>query len=153
MVSVNKVILVGNLGRDPEVRVFGNGNQLCTLSVATTTTWTDESGERNQTTEWHRIAVFDKNLIELARQKLKKGDKVYAEGQVRTSKYTDQQGIVRYSTQVVIGNFRGILIAVGNTESDNQIKPVVERDPNPGNGDDHESRSASVQERSSVSTE
>ena len=153
MVSVNKVILVGNLGRDPEIRGFSNGNQVCFLSLATSTTWTDESGDRRQTTEWHRVAVFNKNLIELARQQLKKGNKVYAEGQLRTNKYTDRQGMVRYSTQIVVGNYRGILIPVGNTESDNQIKPVVRRDPNPDSRADLDSRSGLVQEHSSVSTE
>lgn len=108
--SVNKVILVGNLGRDPEVRHLPDGRPVVNLSVATSETWRDRnSGERQERTEWHRIVIFNERLAEVAQKFLKKGSKVFLEGQLQTRKWTDAQGQDRYSTEVVLGRFRGEL--------------------------------------------
>ena len=108
--SVNKVILVGNLGRDPEVRRMGNGDPVVNLRIATSETWRDKaSGERKEKTEWHTVVIFNENIAKVAEQYLKKGTKVYVEGQLQTRKWQDQQGQERYSTEVVIQRFRGDL--------------------------------------------
>src|SRR5919201_5755401 len=108
--SVNKVILVGNLGRDPEIRSFQNGGRVANLSVATSETWRDkQSGERKEKTEWHRVAIFNERLVEVAEKYLRKGSKVYIEGQLQTRKWTDQSGQERYTTEVVLQRFRGEL--------------------------------------------
>lgn len=108
--SVNKVILVGNLGRDPEVRHSNDGNPIVNLSVATSEQWRDRnSGERRERTEWHRVVIFDERLGEVAQKYLHKGSKVYLEGQIQTRKWTDQQGQERYTTEVVLGRFRSVL--------------------------------------------
>jgi single-strand DNA-binding protein len=108
--SVNKAILIGNLGADPEVRTFQNGGKVCNLSVATSESWKDkQSGERKERTEWHRVAIFNENLVRIAEQYLKKGSKVYLEGQIETRKWQDQSGQDRYSTEVVLRPFRGEL--------------------------------------------
>jgi single-strand DNA-binding protein len=108
--SVNKVILVGNLGRDPEVRTFQNGGKVCNLSIATSETWKDKAtGERKEKTEWHRVAIFNERLADVAEKYLKKGAKVYIEGQLETRKWTDNEGKERYSTEVVLRQFRGEL--------------------------------------------
>ena len=106
--SVNKVILIGNLGRDPEIRSFQNGGRVCNLRVATSETWRDkDSGERRERTEWHSVAIFNENLVRLAEQYLRKGSKVYLEGQLETRKWQDQNGQDRYSTEVVLRPYRG----------------------------------------------
>ena len=108
--SVNKVILVGNLGRDPEVRTFQNGGRVCNLRIATSETWRDKaSGERRERTEWHSVVIFNENLLRVAEQYLRKGTKVYIEGQLETRKATDQGGAERYFTEVVLRQFRGEL--------------------------------------------
>ena len=108
--SVNKVILVGNLGSDPEIRRMNSGDQVATLSIATSDTWRDRNtGERRERTEWHRVVIFNEKLVEVAEQYLKKGSKVYIEGQLQTRKWQDQNGIDRYTTEVVLQNFRGQL--------------------------------------------
>lgn len=108
--SVNKVILIGNLGQDPEVRSFGNGGQVCNLSIATSESWKDKSsGERRDKTEWHRVVIFNENLIKVAQNYLKKGSKVYLEGSLQTRKWTDQSGQDKYSTEVVLQRYRGEL--------------------------------------------
>lgn len=108
--SVNKVILIGNLGRDPEVRSFQNGGKVCNLTVATSENWKDKNtGERREKTEWHRIAIFQEGLVRIAEQYLKKGSKVYIEGQLQTRKWQDQSGADRYSTEVVLQGFNGTL--------------------------------------------
>jgi single-strand DNA-binding protein len=109
--SVNKVILVGNLGKDPEVRRLNNGEQVCNLRLATTETWRDKaSGERKERTEWHQVVIFNENLTRVAEQYLKKGSKVYVEGQLQTRKWTDQSGVEKYSTEVVLQRFRGEMV-------------------------------------------
>ena len=108
--SVNKVILVGNLGKDPEVRRMTSGDPVVNLSVATSESWRDKaSGERKEKTEWHRVVIFNKNLADVAEKYLKKGAKVYVEGQLQTRKWTDKDGAEKYSTEVVLQNFRGEL--------------------------------------------
>jgi single-strand DNA-binding protein len=108
--SVNKVIIVGNLGRDPEVRSFQNGGKVVNLRIATSETWRDKSsGERKERTEWHSVAIFNENIAKVAEQYLKKGSKVYVEGQLETRKWQDQSGQDRYTTEVVIRPYRGEL--------------------------------------------
>lgn len=108
--SVNKVILVGNLGKDPEVRHSQDGKAIVNLSLATSENWRDkQTGERKERTEWHRVVIFNENLAKIAEQYLKKGAKVYIEGQLQTRKYTDNAGVEKYSTEVVLQNYRGEL--------------------------------------------
>jgi single-strand DNA-binding protein len=108
--SVNKVILVGNLGRDPEIRSTQGGTRVANLSLATSDSWRDKNtGERREKTEWHRIVIFNENLVKVAEQYLKKGSKIYVEGALQTRKYTDQSGVEKYSTEVVLQGFRGEL--------------------------------------------
>ncbi|SKA21357.1 single-strand DNA-binding protein [Enhydrobacter aerosaccus] len=108
--SVNKVILVGNLGRDPEVRAMQDGRSMVNMSVATSDTWRDrQSGERKERTEWHRVVIFNEKLAEVAQKYIRKGSKVYVEGQLATRKWTDQSGQERYTTEVVIPRFGGAL--------------------------------------------
>lgn len=108
--SVNKVILVGNLGRDPEVRSMQDGRSMVNMSVATSDTWRDrQSGERKERTEWHRVVIFNEKLAEVAQKFVRKGSKVYVEGQLSTRKWTDQGGQERYTTEVVIPRFGGAL--------------------------------------------
>ncbi len=108
--SVNKVILIGNLGRDPEVRTFGNGGKVCNLRIATSETWKDKNtGERREKTEWHSVAIFNDGLVRIAEQYLRKGSKVYIEGALQTRKYQAPDGTDRYSTEVVLQGFGGTL--------------------------------------------
>jgi single-strand DNA-binding protein len=108
--SVNKVILVGNLGRDPEIRTMQDGTKVANLSLATSETWKDRnSGERRERTEWHRIAIFNDRLVDVVERYLRKGSKIYVEGQLQTRKWTDQGGQERYTTEVVLSRFRGDL--------------------------------------------
>jgi single-strand DNA-binding protein len=106
--SVNKVILIGNLGRDPEVRTFQNGGKVCNLRIATSENWKDRNtGERRERTEWHTVAIFNEALVRLAEQYLRKGSKVYLEGKLETRKWQDQSGQDRYSTEVVLRPYAG----------------------------------------------
>ncbi len=108
--SVNKVILVGNLGKDPEVRAMQSGDKVCSFSIATSENWKDKtSGERKEKTEWHRISVFNQGLVTICEKYLKKGSKVYIEGQLETRKWTDKDGNEKYTTEVVLRPFRGEL--------------------------------------------
>jgi len=108
--SVNKVILVGNLGRDPEVRSLNDGSPVVNLALATSDTWRDkQTGERRERTEWHRIVIFNENLCKIAQNFLRKGSKIYVEGQLQTRKFTDRDGNERYTTEVVLQRYRGEL--------------------------------------------
>src|SRR5258708_13436873 len=108
--SVNKVILVGNLGRDPEIRSTQDGLRIANLSLATSESWRDKnSGERKEKTEWHRVVIFNENLVKVAEQYLKKGSKIYVEGALQTRKWTDQAGIEKYSTEVELQRYRAEL--------------------------------------------
>jgi len=112
--SVNKVILLGNLGRDTEIRNTQDGNKIVNLSIATSEKWKDRmSGEPRERTEWHRVVIFNENLARIAEQYLRKGSSVYVEGQLQTRKWTDQQGVEKYTTEVVLGRFRGELTLLG----------------------------------------
>lgn len=116
--SVNKVILIGNLGADPEIRSFQNGGKVCNLRIATSETWKDKNtGEKREKTEWHQVAIFNEGLVRVAEQYLNKGDKVYIEGKLQTRKYQDQSGADRYSTEVVLNGFDGTLTML-STSSD-----------------------------------
>lgn len=109
--SVNKVILVGNLGRDPEIRSMQSGDKVCNLSVATSERWKDRNtGDMNEKTEWHRVVIFDQKLIEVAEKYLNKGAKIFLEGQLQTRKWTDQSGQEKYTTEVVLQRFRGEMV-------------------------------------------
>ncbi|MEO1121275.1 MAG: single-stranded DNA-binding protein [Pseudomonadota bacterium] len=124
--SVNKVILIGNLGRDPEVRTFQNGGKVCNLRIATSETWKDRgSGERKERTEWHSVAIFSEPLANVAERYLRKGSKVYIEGQLETRKWQDQNGQDRYSTEVVLRPYRSELTMLDG------------RDGPSGGGDDY----------------
>ena len=108
--SVNKVILVGNLGKDPEIRTLSSGDRVANLTLATSESWRDrQSGERKEKTEWHRVVIFNDNLVKVAESYLRKGAKVYIEGALQTRKWTDQAGVEKYSTEVVLTKFRGEL--------------------------------------------
>ena len=109
--SVNKVILIGNLGADPEVRTFQNGGKVCNLRIATSESWKDKNtGERREKTEWHTVAIFSEGLVRVCEQYLRKGSKVYIEGALQTRKWQDQSGNDRYSTEVVLSGFNGTLV-------------------------------------------
>jgi single-strand DNA-binding protein len=127
--SVNKVILVGNLGRDPEVRRLTSGDPVVHLSVATSESWRDKaSGERKEKTEWHRVVIFNENLAKVAEQYLRKGSKIYLEGQLQTRKYTDKDGAEKYSTEIVLQRFRGELVMLdGRSEggSERSERPAL----------------------------
>ncbi|HEX8380971.1 MAG TPA: single-stranded DNA-binding protein [Allosphingosinicella sp.] len=110
MAGVNKVILVGNLGDDPESRSLNNGGEVVNLRVATSENWKDKEGIRQERTEWHRVVIFNENLGRVAKSYLRKGSKVYLEGQIQTRKWTDQSGADRYSTEIVLQRFRGELV-------------------------------------------
>ena len=108
--SLNKVMLIGNLGQDPEVKSFQNGGKVCNLRIATSEQWKDKnSGERQERTEWHSVAIFSEGLVSVAERYLRKGSKVYVEGQLQTRKWQDQQGNDRYSTEIVLRGFNGTL--------------------------------------------
>lgn len=112
--SVNKVILVGNVGRDPEIRQSADGRKIVNLSVATSETWKDKAGERQEKTEWHRVVIFNQNLADVAERYVKKGSKLYIEGALQTRKYTDGSGVEKYTTEVVLGNYRGEMTLLDN---------------------------------------
>ena len=137
MASVNKVILLGHLGQDPEVRHNQNGGKIVNMSVATSESWKDKAtGERKEKTEWHRVVIFNPNLADVAEKYLHKGSKVYLEGQLQTHKWTDASGVDKYSTEVVLQNFKGELVmldgkpeqSANNAQCKNDFEP--DYDPN-----------------------
>ncbi|MEO8243948.1 MAG: single-stranded DNA-binding protein [bacterium] len=138
--SVNKVIIVGNLGRDPEVRSFQNGGKVVNLNVATSETWRDKaSGERKERTEWHRVSILSEPLAKIAEQYLKKGSKVYIEGQLETRKWQDQSGAEKYTTEVVLRPFSGNLTLLdGRSDGGGGGGGYDER----GGGDDYQGGSS-----------
>jgi single-strand DNA-binding protein len=117
MAGVNKVILVGNLGDDPEVRSLNNGGEVVNMRVATSESWKDRDGQRQERTEWHRVVIFNENLGKVAKSYLRKGSKVYLEGQIQTRKWTDQSGADKYSTEIVLQRFRGELVLLDRRDS------------------------------------
>ena len=132
MSSINKVILIGNLGKEPDVRTMQNGGKVCNLSLATSERWKDRnSGEQQEKTEWHRVVVFDENTINFAERYLRKGSKIYLEGALQTRKWTDQNGLEKYSTEVVLKKYKSTLASL-DSKSDgasNQAAPQMQRDP------------------------
>jgi len=128
--SVNKVILVGNVGRDPEIRSFQNGGRVASFSVATSENWKDKStGERKEKTEWHRISILNDKLVEIVERYVKKGSKLYLEGQLETRKWTDKDGQEKYTTEVVLRPFRGdltMLDSAGSRSGGNLPPPPTE---------------------------
>jgi len=119
--SVNKVTLLGNLGRDPEIRTFQNGGKVCNLRIATSENWRDKAtGEKREKTEWHSVAIFQEGLVRVAEKYLRKGSTVYIEGKLQTRKWQDQSGTDRYSTEVVLQGFDGKLVMVGGRNDSGQ---------------------------------
>ena len=116
MAGVNKVILVGNLGADPESRSLNNGGEVVNMRIATSESWKGKDGERQERTEWHNVVIFNENLGRVAKSYLKKGSKVYLEGQIQTRKWTDQSGNDRYTTEIVLQKFRGELVLLDSRE-------------------------------------
>ena len=117
--SLNKVILIGNLGKDPDIRFMPDGSKVASFSLATGETWKDKTtGERKERTEWHRITVFNERLADIVEKYVRKGTKLYIEGQLQTRKWTDQTGADRYTTEVVLGKFRGDLVILDPKKSD-----------------------------------
>lgn len=135
--SVNKVILIGRLGADPEVRNFANGSKVCNMRVATSETWKDKStGERKEKTEWHTVAIFQEGLVRIAEQYLKKGSNVYIEGKLATRKWQDQSGADRYSTEVVLQGYDGTLTMLDSAgqRSDDSGYGAARQEPAPSQG-------------------
>lgn len=131
MASVNKVILIGNIGKDPEIRSTQDGREIATLALATSDSWKDKNtGERKEKTEWHRVVVFNPNLVSIIKSYVKKGSKLYLEGQLQTRKWADQSGVEKYSTEVVLQNFNGVLVMLGSKTED--VAPKSEIDPEIG---------------------
>jgi single-strand DNA-binding protein len=122
--SVNKVILIGNVGKDPEIRRTQDGKPIANLSIATSETWRDKNtGERKEKTEWHRIVVFNEGLCKVVEQYVKKGSKLYVEGALQTRKWTDQSGVEKYSTEVVLQGFGGALTMLDSKSSESRDEP------------------------------
>lgn len=128
--SVNKVIILGHLGRDPEVRRTTSGDAVASLSVATSESWKDKnSGERKERTEWHRVVIWNENLAKIAEQYLRKGSKVYLSGELQTRKWTDRDGIERYTTEIVLTKFRGELVLLDSKgEGTNTARPMSDKE-------------------------
>lgn len=121
--SVNKVVLIGNLGKDPEVRAIQDGSKVVSFSIATSDYWKDKaSGEKKERTEWHRVVVFNPNLCDVCEKYLHKGSKIYVEGQLQTRKWQDQGGVERYTTEVVLGRFKGDLVLL-DSKGENVDRP------------------------------
>ena len=135
MSSVNKVILIGHLGRDPEARSFQNGGEVVNFRIATGESWKDRAtGERKERTEWHSIAIMNEGLCKVAKQYLRKGSKVYIEGQLRTRKWQDQAGADRYSTEVVLSAFNSVLVLLDKREGDPGRHDYSSYQDSPGSG-------------------
>ena len=122
--SLNKTMLIGNLGRDPEIRTTQNGNKIANMALATSERWTDRDGNRQERTEWHRIVIFNDKLVELADKYLVKGSQIYIEGQLQTRKYTDQAGVEKSATEVVLKQYDGVMRFLGGKKAgQNQDQP------------------------------
>ncbi len=134
--SINKVILVGNLGRDPEIRSTGDGMRIANLALATSESWRDRnSGERKERTEWHRVVIFNERLVEITEKYLRKGSKIYVEGALQTRKWTDNQGQERYSTEVVLQRFRGELTMLDGARGGGAMEGGADYDDGYAGGD------------------
>jgi single-strand DNA-binding protein len=125
--SVNKVILIGNLGKDPEIRRTQDGKAIANLTVATSESWRDKSnGERKEKTEWHRVVIFNENIAKIAEQYIRKGSSVYIEGQLQTRKWTDKDGVDKYSTEIVLQGFNSVLTLLGGKQEAARPDPEQE---------------------------
>lgn len=125
MAGVNKVIIVGNLGKDPEIRTMNNGDRIANMTIATSEVWKDKAtGERKEKTEWHRVVIMNDNLAKIAEQYLNKGSTVYIEGSLQTRKWTDQQGVEKFTTEIVVGRFSGVLTLLGS-KGDGSAPPAA----------------------------
>ena len=123
--SINKVTLVGNIGNEPEVKTFQNGNKVVNLSLATSERWKDkESGEMKTNTEWHRVVIFNPILADIAEKYIKKGSKIYLEGQLQTRKWQDNNGVDKYTTEIVLQNFRGELLLLDRSNENSTFKDI-----------------------------
>ena len=149
--SLNKVTLIGNIGRDPEVRSFQNGSKVCNLSLATSERWKDkETNEPKEKTEWHRIVIFNDKLVEIIEKYIHKGSKVYVEGQLETRKWTDSSGTEKYSTEVVLRPYRGEIIFLDSkSEVDDSSSNVIEEDNVSSSKIENEASNNSVEELAS----
>lgn len=128
--SVNKVILIGNLGRDPEVRATQNGSRIANMTIATSESWRDKaSGERKEKTEWHRIAVMNEPLVAIVEKYVRKGSKVYVEGALQTRQWQDKEGATRYTTEVIIGRFNGALTLLDGKQQSGEADEPAQRQP------------------------
>ena len=137
--SVNKAILIGHLGQDPEVRTFSNGNKVCNLRVATSESWKDrETGERKERTEWHTVSIFNEGLVGIAEQYLQKGSKVYIEGQLQTRKWQDKDGADKYTTEVVLQGFNGTMVMLSKAEGGTAAQAGSHQAPAPSDGADQD---------------
>ena len=137
--SVNKAILVGNVGRDPEIRTLQSGQRVANLSIATSERWRDKvTGEQKEKTEWHRVSVFDDRLADVIEKYVTKGTRVYLEGALQTRKWTDQSGVEKYSTEVVLQKFRGDLVMLGGGKDRGEASEPRGGYPEPRGGDDLE---------------
>jgi single-strand DNA-binding protein len=126
--SLNRVMLIGTLGRDPEVRTFSNGNKVCNLSIATSESWKDKStGEKKEKTEWHRVAIFNDRLVDVAESYLVKGQQIFIEGQLETRSYTDQAGVQKYTTEIVLRAFNGTLTMLSKPAGNSGDGPPAAR--------------------------
>ena len=129
MASVNRVILIGNLGRDPEVRKLSNGNSVCNLRIATSDTWKDKAtGEKKEKTEWHQVVIFDEHIVKFCENYLNKGSKVYIEGALQTRKWTDQAGVEKYSTEICLQKFRGVLQSLDAKGGGGEVHAVAKNE-------------------------
>jgi len=133
--SVNKVIIIGNLGADPEVKSFQNGGKICNLRIATSESWKDKtSGEKKERTEWHQVSISNDGLVGVAERYLKKGSKVYIEGQLQTRKWQDSSGADRYTTEIVLRPFNGVLTMLDSAQSGGGERQSSQRTPDGGQG-------------------
>ena len=121
--GVNKVILIGRTGADPDTRYMPNGNAVCNITLATSDSWKDKYGQQQTRTEWHRVVIFTEGLCRIAEQYLKKGSKVYIEGQLQTRKWTDKDGVEKFSTEIVLQNFKGELVMLGSKPDGTADRP------------------------------
>lgn len=134
MSSLNKVLLIGNVGRDPEIRSLNNGGRVASFSLATSETWKDKStGERREKTEWHRVVVWNDGLVGIVERFVRKGSKLYLEGALETRKWTDQSGVEKYSTEVVLKAFRGEIVLLDGRGDNQPPAPAPAGDPHPTN--------------------
>jgi single-strand DNA-binding protein len=138
MASVNKVMILGNLGADPQINMTQSGKKIASFSVGTSESWIDKNTkEKKQSTEWHKVAIYNNNLADIAGRYLKKGSKVYIEGELKTKKYTDKNGIEKYATEIVLSAFKGNLVILSSNENtENQKQNSAEPEPNFGSYDD-----------------